>query len=327
MEHAVYFDGNKARGGLTNRRGILPTQGIAERYDIIIDFGQFPVGTKLRMVNLLEHHNGRRPHEEIPLEEVLDGSYEPEVKDGRNETDPTVTQFVEFRVQPWDGPDPSMDPADYVEGKQKMIPLPGFTQQELDTAIHRTFEFKRSSGTDSAPWTIKTDGGSGFNMDPRRLSAAPTNAKVEIWHLEGNGGWSHPIHVHFEEGQILKRGGLDPPEWEQWARKDVYRVGRLDDSTESVEFAIRFREFLGSYMEHCHNTQHEDHAMLLRWDIEKPGQVRVMPTPMPSWDGVGYVPSYALPTFRTGDLSRDDDDSDDDPDDDPDDDDDEDPTP
>ena len=27
-----------------------------------------------------------------------------------------------------------------------------------------------------------------------------------------------------------------------------------------------------------------------------------MPTPMPTWDGVGYVPSYALPTFRTGDL-------------------------
>ncbi len=56
-------------------------------------------------------------------------------------------------------------------------------------------------------------------------------------------------------------------------------------------------------MEHCHNTQHEDHAMLLRWDVEHPGQVRVMPTPMPTWDGVGYVPSYALPTFRTGDLA------------------------
>ena len=28
--------------------------------------------------------------------------------------------------------------------------------------------------------------------------------------------------------------------------------------------AIRFREFAGTYMEHCHNTQHEDHAMLLR---------------------------------------------------------------
>ncbi|MGE4607206.1 MAG: hypothetical protein AAEJ52_10730, partial [Myxococcota bacterium] len=217
MEHAVYFDGSKTVGGLTNRRAILPTQGIAERYDIIIDFAAFPVGTKLRMVNLLEHKNGRRPNKEIPLEEVLDGTYTQEIVDGRNQTDPTVTEFLEFRVQPWDGPDPSMDPADYVEGKKKMIPLPGFTQDELDNAIHRTFEFKRSAGTDSAPWTIKTDGGAGFNMDPRRLSAAATDSHAEIWHLVGNGGWSHPIHVHFEEGKILKRGGVDPPEWEKWA--------------------------------------------------------------------------------------------------------------
>jgi hypothetical protein len=54
-------------------------------------------------------------------------------------------------------------------------------------------------------------------------------------------------------------------------------------------------------MEHCHNTQHEDHAMLLRWDIENPGQVKLMPTPIPTWDGIGYVDSVALPTFRTGD--------------------------
>jgi hypothetical protein len=67
-----------------------------------------------------------------------------------------------------------------------------------------------------------------------------------------------------------------------------------------VEIALRFREFAGTYMEHCHNTQHEDHAMLLRWDIEHPGQVKLMPTPLPSWDGVSYVDSQALPTFRTG---------------------------
>jgi FtsP/CotA-like multicopper oxidase with cupredoxin domain len=201
-----------------------------------------------------------------------------------------------------------MDPAEYTEeAGMKMIPMPGFTPEELDNAIHRTFVFGRSSGTDGAPWTIKTDGGAGYNMDPRRLSAAPNHGpdgtgNVEIWHLKSGGGWSHPVHVHFEEGQILKRGGVDPPEWEKWGRKDVYRVGRMADSSLTVDFAIRFREFLGSYMEHCHNTQHEDHAMLLRWDIEHPGQVRVMPTPMPSWDGVGYVPSYALPTFRTGQV-------------------------
>jgi hypothetical protein len=149
---------------------------------------------------------------------------------------------------------------------------------------------------------VKTDGGAGLTADPRRLSAAPSQGHLEIWHLENGGnGWSHPIHIHFEEGLILSRGGEAPPEWEKWARKDVYRIGRMPDSTSSVEIALRFREFAGSYMEHCHNTQHEDHAMLARWDIEHPGQVLLMPTPLPTWEGVEYVDTVALPTFRTGD--------------------------
>lgn len=39
--------------------------------------------------------------------------------------------------------------------------------------------------------------------------------------------------------------------------------------------------------------------MLLRWDIEHPGQFQVMPTPLPGWDGVHYMASVGLPTFRT----------------------------
>ena len=46
--------------------------------------------------------------------------------------------------------------------------------------------------------------------------------------------------------------------------------------------------------------------MLLRWDIENPGQVKLMPTPIPTWDGVTYVNSVALPTFRKGDGVGDD---------------------
>ena len=42
---------------------------------------------------------------------------------------------------------------------------------------------------------------------------------------------------------------------------------------------------LGSFMEHCHNTQHEDHAMLLRWDIRNPGQTIAIPTPISTWEG------------------------------------------
>jgi len=93
---------------------------------------------------------------------------------------------------------------------------------------------------------------------------------------------------------ILRRGGKEPPEWEKWARKDVYRVGPEADSTESVEMAIRFREFAGTYMEHCHNTQHEDHAMLLRFDVNNPGSPMLIRAPLPDWNGVSYAASYIL---------------------------------
>jgi len=298
MEHSVAFDGT-----LGTQAGILPTQSIAERYDIVVDFSNFQEGDRLYFVNLLEHKGGRRPEGAIPLQEVLSGAYRA-VNDGDRWTDgdPCVGKFLEFRVRAYDDVDPSMNPADYVRGKKTMIPLRQPTAEEIENAIHRTFTFGRSSGTDGAPWTIKTDGGQGFSMDPRRLTAAPTLGQLEIWHIKnGGGGWSHPVHIHFEEGIILSRGGKAPPEWETWARKDVYRVGRMPDSTDSVEVAIRFREFAGTYMEHCHNTQHEDHAMLMRWDIENPGQVMLMPTPLPTFEGVEFVDTVALPTFRTGD--------------------------
>lgn len=97
---------------------------------------------------------------------------------------------------------------------------------------------------------------------------------------------------------MLKRGGIAPPIWEKYARKDVYRTGTLPDSTSNVDIAIRFREFGGAYVEHCHNTQHEDKAMLLRWDLEHPGQTLVMPTPEPDWDGVLCVPVYIYRSLK-----------------------------
>jgi FtsP/CotA-like multicopper oxidase with cupredoxin domain len=332
MEHAVPFDGRMdldRDGDLLDHKGQLPTLGIAERYDIVVDFGKHGIqpGDRLYFVNVLEHQDGQRPKDRIPLADILSGVYKPRPQDSDGDGsadlwvggDPAVGPFLELRVHAYAGEDLSMDPAAFEPGGRKMIPLTldrdnPDDQAQLARARHRTFEFvKGGGGTDESPWSIKTDGGVGFTMDPRRISAAPQLANgpteagfegegtLEVWSIQGNGGWSHPVHVHFEEGIILSRGGAAPPEWEKWARKDVYRVGPEDDSTGSVVMAIRFREFAGTYMEHCHNTQHEDHAMLLRWDIEHPGQVLLMPTPLPTWDGVEYVDSVALPTFRSGD--------------------------
>jgi len=317
MEHTVAFDSRMDE----NHNAILPVQGIAERYDIIVDFSKYGVkpGDKLYFVNTLEHTRGRRPGAQIPLAAILSEQYKPVVQNGLwVGGDPAVGRFLELRVQAYAGQDLAMNPADFEPGKKTMIPLTIHRDDPADQALlakarHRTFQFARSNPTDDVRWTIKTDGGNGFGMDSRRLSAAPQLANgptqagfagagtLEIWSILGQNGWSHPVHVHFEEGIILTRGGVAPPEWEKWARKDVYRIGAEADSTDQVEMAIRFREFAGTYMEHCHNTQHEDHSMLLRWDIERPGQVQLMPAPIPTWDGVEYVDSAALPTFRTGD--------------------------
>ncbi|MFJ3372239.1 multicopper oxidase domain-containing protein [Pseudomonas sp. NPDC086251] len=335
MEHSVPFDGSMdldADGNKQNHNAILPTMGIAERFDIIVNFAKNGIkpGDKLFFVNLLVHEDGKGPEEPVSLADVLSEKYKailkqtskgPKWEDG----DPAVGKVLQLNVKAYTGQDLAMDPAAYEPAKPGkaeglvMIPLKIHRDNAADKALlanarHRTFTFGRSDGTDEAPWTVKTDGGFGFSMDPRRLNTAiklasgPTDAGIagfgtlEIWNIKlGGEGWSHPVHVHFEEGIILNRGGKAPPEWEKWARKDVYRIGPEKDGLDNVEIAINFREFAGTYMEHCHNTQHEDNSMLLRWDVEKPGQFQLMPTPLPSWDGVRYVNSAALPTFRIGD--------------------------
>jgi FtsP/CotA-like multicopper oxidase with cupredoxin domain len=130
-------------------------------------------------------------------------------------------------------------------------------------------------------------------MDPHRVTANVTQSQYEIWHLRGGSGWAHPIHIHFEEGQILSRGGAVPL-WEQGARKDVYRLSTFPDATNSVDLIVKFREFMGNYMEHCHNTQHEDNAMLMRWDLKSPGSITAIPTPVQTWTGTTYEPTFGL---------------------------------
>ena len=79
------------------------------------------------------------------------------------------------------------------------------------------------------------------------------------------------------------------PAWEK-GRKDVYRLRPGG----SVTLTMQFREFYGMFMEHCHNTVHEDHAMLIRWELDR-GLVP-MPMPIPTPQGVGYIASTTLPT-------------------------------
>ncbi len=266
----------------------LDEQGIAERYDIVFDFSKYNIGDKLWMVNLCEHQDGKKPSQDLTLAQALSGS----------SPDPCVGKFLEFRiVRNPATPDVSQVPA-------TLIPNPDLSS--IPVTRERVFEFGSGGNqttndpvsTFFGPWGIKTDNqGSMLNADFGRISAAPKFGTREIWTLQnGGGGWDHPIHIHFEEGQILARNGSasNVPAWEK-GRKDVYRLRPGG----SVTLTMQFRDFGGMFMEHCHNTVHEDNAMLLRWEIDNAGGafLKALPTPIPKPQGVTFEdPDDILPT-------------------------------
>lgn len=265
----------------------LDEMGIAERYDVVIDFSAYSDGTKIYLVNLAEHSDGRRVDKHLSVREAMSGQSD----------DPCVGPILEFRVK---GQAPIRDPSrDFSKpGGMNLIEVPDHASVPI--ARRRTFEFGRGAkqvtrdAVSSAlgPWGVKTDGGDMLDADFGRVSAAPRPGTREIWTLvNGGGGWDHPIHIHFEEGLILARDGsasLVPP-WER-GRKDVYRLRPGG----SITVSLQFRDWGGMFMEHCHNTVHEDNAMLLRWQL---GELQALPTPIPSPTGVRFqAPTQVLPS-------------------------------
>jgi FtsP/CotA-like multicopper oxidase with cupredoxin domain len=77
------------------------------------------------------------------------------------------------------------------------------------------------------------------------------------------------VHIHFEEHRTLTRNGKPiVPNTQfnaaaEYARKDVVEL----NNPEEVRIFMRFRDMKGRYVMHCHNVVHEDHAMMVRWDI------------------------------------------------------------
>src|SRR5262249_3958507 len=110
----------------------------------------------------------------------------------------------------------------------------------------------------SGSWTVN-----GLVFDVSRVDATPQEGTAEIWVFQNNSGaWQHPIHVHMDEFQILTVNGL-PPLPQDVARKDMVRLA----FNEEVRVFAHFRDWLGRYPIHCHNTVHEDHAMMGRFDV------------------------------------------------------------
>ncbi len=205
---------------------------VAQRHDVIIDFSHFAPGDHVYLVNHLEMRD-----------------------DGAGTTGRELDEgnlVMRFDVVESKRKDPSRIP-------DEMRELPTIDMREVRK--ERLFVFDYDNGL----WTVN-----GKLMDPNRVDAAIEQDSAEIWTFRNAGNsWVHPIHTHFEEFQILEVNGKAVKKGDVLrARKDVVSLGPNMD----VKFFGRWRDFLGKHVMHCHNVVHEDHAMMIRWDIVPPGE-------------------------------------------------------
>ena len=142
---------------------------------------------------------------------------------------------------------------------------PGFLVRPT-TANARTWTLRASFNFREGPppiiWTIN-----GQRFDPDRADAKIPLGETEIWRFRNEAGLRffgrpHPAHVHLAHFQILERNGKSPLLHERgW--KDTVSL----EAGEDALVLIRFEQFRGRYMLHCHNLEHEDHAMMSRFDV------------------------------------------------------------
>ena len=125
-----------------------------------------------------------------------------------------------------------------------------------------------------------------FEMDVVEQDEIVRLGDLEVWefvNLEGGGGgmgmgmmnmeMPHPMHIHGVQFQVLERqiargfeftyqdlsGGFVDDGW-----KDTVLVM----PGETVRVLVRFENYTGMYLYHCHNLEHEDAGMMRNYRIE-----------------------------------------------------------
>jgi spore coat protein A, manganese oxidase len=182
----------------------------AERFDIIIDFSAYPIGSKVVLKNKL--------------------------------TDDATQEIMRFDVVRREKDDSSI-PAVLSE-----VRFPDASA----VVTTRKFDF-RYAGM-SRGWVIN-----GKPFDPARMDAQPKLNSTEIWQFRTD--IHHPLHLHLAQFQVLGHSGRVRGVDTGW--KDT-----LDLSAgETANILVRFADYPGRYVFHCHNLEHEDMAMMGNFEV------------------------------------------------------------
>jgi FtsP/CotA-like multicopper oxidase with cupredoxin domain len=83
----------------------------------------------------------------------------------------------------------------------------------------------------------------------------------------------HPMHIHGLQFQIVERS-ISAPGRSVWeSLKDGFVDGGWHDTVlvmpgENVKVMMKFEDYTGLYLYHCHNLEHEDMGMMRNYRVD-----------------------------------------------------------
>ena len=237
--------------------------GMAERYEIVIDFSKYPPGTQVVMRNNSPKNNIDYDTTGVVMAFEVTG----EAHDLSNNEVPQDLN-------------PNMNVMGLTEADAVRDP------ENPGQPLVRNIRFERKN----SHWTVNGQTwedvvNSGYEL----TIAKPVRDSVEIWELENpGGGWFHPVHIHLVDFKVLDRNGKPAEDYEK-GPKDVVYVGE----SEKVRVIMRFEHQNGRYMMHCHNLVHEDHDMMVQFEVGDGGDDPIEADKCKGQDQMG--PMFELP--------------------------------
>ena len=209
--------------------------GPGERYEVIIDFSEYPVGTQL----LLNNQFGKTESQQRP---------------GRV----TFGRIMRFDVVQRTQEDTSVIPS-------RLRPHKNIPESAAVRTRNISLDLQIDPADPGTPlWTLNNQ-----RWNDNFFIANPKLGDVEIWSFTNalnNTSDYHVIHLHLVHFRILdrtKNGVTRAPRLYERGLKDSLFIG----VGETVRVITRFTPNKGKYVMHCHVLEHEDHDMMTQFEV------------------------------------------------------------
>ena len=163
-------------------------------------------------------------------------------------------------------------------GRQRHLVLAGLPKSSPLLAAKPVDEQWTASSEDQTPALENTvfatgDYASGtLQLAPYQSVLTPTQTvafdSVEEWTIYNPNGYAHPFHIHVNDSYVVRINGvpIDPI----WADTLPVPTGSIVNNVPkfgTVTFRMRFSDYRGKFVWHCHALDHEDLGMMQLVDI------------------------------------------------------------